>query len=202
MGSSIRSYLWLRCGVFHQIPTLAGVLTLSGEWDRGSAGPMLCLHLSCLLPLPASLPVYLLCVAADRHGNMCLFTVCLSCPHVCGRSGVCASFLFQPLFPRVDVTTSAPSVRSCTRTILYIRERVSHDSVCACDQRRPCGRGSTGWPVDTESWQGSFLLPSLWKANKLIRASAATPFELRSHSGSRTTAALPQRCYSYSEKRV
>lgn len=201
MGSSIRSYLWLRCGVFHQIPTLAGVSTLSGEWYRGSTRPMLCLHLSCLLPLSASLPVYLLCVAVDRHGNT--YVYCLRVLPLCMWSlrHLCV-FSVSTSLSLCSHLTSAPSVCSCTPTVLYIREHVSHDSVCACDQRRPCGRGSTGWPVDTESWQGSFLLPSLWKANKLIRASAPTPFELHSHSGSRTTAALPQRCYSYSEKRV
>lgn len=76
MGSSIRSYLWPCCGVFHQIPTLAGVLTSLDKGYKGSSGPVLCLHLSCLFLLLAALLVYLLWLVADHQGNVCLFTVC------------------------------------------------------------------------------------------------------------------------------
>lgn len=130
MGSSIRSYLWPCCGVFHQIPTLAGVLTSSGEGYKGSEGLMLCLHLSCLFLLSASLPVYLLCVIADRHGNVCLFTVCLHVMHlhisVLVLGSVCLSVSTLCLFMYMSHTYTFPSawsVCSCTFT-LHTRIRV------------------------------------------------------------------------------
>lgn len=142
MGSSIRSYLWLCCGVFHQIPTLAGVLTSSGEGYKGSEGLMLCLHLSCLFLFSASIPVYLLCVVADCHGNACLFTVCVHVVHL----HIFVSFrpLFYFLYQSVSLSSCASlhtHVHTCT---------CATATVCACDCWRPCGRGSEGWPVDTE----------------------------------------------------
>lgn len=97
--------------MFHQIPTLAGVLTLSGEGDKGSEGLMLCLHSSCLFLFSASLPVYLLCVVTDRHGNVCLFADC------------------------VHLYILPVSLHTCT-WVSYVHERVLlymvPDLVCSC----------------------------------------------------------------------
>lgn len=74
MGSSIRSYLWLCCGVFHQIPTLAGVLTPSGEGYEGSEGMMLCLFVSVCLFWTS---LYICSVSMQTAMGTCLFTVCV-----------------------------------------------------------------------------------------------------------------------------
>lgn len=157
MGSSIRSYLWLCCGVFHQIPTLA-ILTSLGEEYKGSEGPMLCLHLSCLFLLPAPLPVYLFCVVADCHRNACLFTVCVLVVHLYISVLIQTSyftFCFNLcIFLHVHVSylhcTPSPLHGLCMFIHMYIHAHVPCDSVCACDCLRPCGRCSERWPVDTE----------------------------------------------------
>lgn len=78
MGSSIRGYLRLCCGVFHQIPTLTGVLTSSGEGYKGSEGVMLCLHWYCLFVLSASLGTHVCSVSLQTAMGtcVCLLSVC------------------------------------------------------------------------------------------------------------------------------
>lgn len=117
MGSSIRSYLWLCCGVFYQIPTLARALTSPGEGYEGSEGSLLCLHLSCLFLLSALLPVYLLFVVADLHGNVCLFAVCVHAVHLgpgfapsSARSVLCSYKVHAP-----HCTCTCASVTLCVR---------------------------------------------------------------------------------------
>lgn len=65
MGSSVKDHLRPRCGVFHQIPTLA-VATGSRPWrESGTVRSVLLLFVSVL---PA--PVYFRCAAAASCGNV------------------------------------------------------------------------------------------------------------------------------------
>lgn len=165
MGSSIKSHLWLRCGVFHQIPTLAGVLTSSGERYRGNEGLMLCLHVVCCCCRPPSL--YICSVVAGRYGNACLFAFCLHVMHLYLCSFRPLSFGFNLcLFLHVHVSylhfTPSPLCGLSVHThVHYMHARVPYDPACACDHWRTCDQCSEGWLVDTETWQGSFLLPRL-----------------------------------------
>lgn len=128
---------------------------------------MLCLHLSCLFLLSASLPVYLLCVVADCHGNVCLFIVCVHvCTYsICAHLGLCLSFCSTCVssfiyFSFMHLTPSPQRGLYVLAHVHYTSTCTMRLCVCACDRWRPNGQGSKGWPVDTEPWQGSFLLPS------------------------------------------
>lgn len=150
MGSSIRSYLWPCCGVFHQIPTLAEVLTSSGEGYKGSDALSPFVSVVDLLPC-----IFVLCRCRLSWERVFVYRLC-ACLII--QASVCLS-----------VSTCVSSVMHMSRICilhlplsgLYVHVHVLCDSVCACDRWRPCGQGSEGWPVDTEPWQGSFLLPSL-----------------------------------------
>lgn len=99
MGSSIRSYLWLCCGVFYQIPTLAGVLTPSCEGYKGREGMMLsspfvilCLFWSCLC-------IFALCGCRLpwEHVFVYCLSACCSVVYICGHSGFCFTSYFKLL---------------------------------------------------------------------------------------------------------
>lgn len=183
MGSSIRSYLRLCCGVFHQIPTLAGVLTSSGEGYKGSEGMMLCLHLSCLFLFSASLPVYLLGVIAHRHGNACLLTVCV---HV--------MLLHMPALTRASVLLSAsPAAAAPSPSTAHTHAHacVYPVTLCVCvwllKTLWPRQRGVACW-----HWAVAGELPSL----QLIESKQANQSQQCSHSVGRTEqrGRRPSRC--------
>ena len=98
---------------------------------------MLCLHLSCLFLLSASLLVYLLCVISDRHGNACLFTIRVHVVHLFVQMMACLCFGFNKCFflqPHVSYNAfnnvpSAYSTYSCT-----LHLNMYPVTLCACDR--------------------------------------------------------------------
>ena len=127
MGSSIRSYLWLRCGVFHQIPTLAGVLTLSGEWYRGSALSPFVLFVAvaglppCIFALCRRGPswehvfVYCLLVLLSCMWSfrcLCVFSVSTSLSS-CWRHHLCAVCTFMHSYRTLHTWTCIPRLGVC-----------------------------------------------------------------------------------------
>lgn len=85
---------------------------------------MLCLHLSCLLLFSASLPVYLLCVVTDRHGNTCLFTGCV-CLYILYLSSVLS------LCKCTRVSYVHESVHDLLYTVLYLHAHACYTCTCA-----------------------------------------------------------------------
>lgn len=136
MGSSIRSYLWLCCGVFYQIPTLAGVLTPSGEGYKGRERMMLCLHLSFCV-FSGAVSVYLLCVVAGCHGNKCLFTVCVHVVLLCISAVILASVLLSisNLFTcPIHTFCTFPSMCSLLYIFIHMSIHTVHVAlwICVC----------------------------------------------------------------------
>lgn len=159
MGSSVKGHLRPRCGVFHQIPTLA---VATGGGPRGKAAACAPSR-SCLLAFSPT-PVYLRCTAAASCGNVCSLAV-FAC-----RPRICDAFLQPPppthrhliwgyLSHLLLLAWRGPHVRALAFGCVHVLAPC--DSWCACDPGRTCDRCSEGWLVDTKSWQGSFLLPRL-----------------------------------------
>lgn len=154
MGSSIRRYLWPCCGVFYQIPTLAGVLTSSGEGYDGSEGAdALSPFVSCLFS--ASLPV--LCPVSSQTTmgmGICSLSVCMSHTYSTFKL-LFLPYVFDPGLSLcvclIHAFYTFPSTRSvCVFIHKHIHAHVPCDFACACDCWRPCDWSSEGWPVDTE----------------------------------------------------
>lgn len=79
-----------------------------------------------------------------------MFTVCVSCPYVCDRSGICASFLFQLLFPRVHIS---PLHR------LYVHAHLLYFTYVNMYPTTRCVRVTSGDLV-AEAARGGLLTPS------------------------------------------
>jgi len=161
MGSPIRSYLWLCCGVFHQLPTLARALTSSGERYKGSEGLMLCLHLSCLFLLSASLPVYLLCVVADRRGNVCLF-MCACRALNCAHFGLHLSFCFNVSFSSCTRLTHEFHTVPSEWSVFTYTCRL-HTCTSTCDSGDHVAKASRGGLLTVSHGRGASSTPALRK---------------------------------------
>lgn len=148
MGSSAKSYLWPRCGMFHQIPTLARLIASLGKGYRGKQGSVLCPNLVRCRCRPPALPRYICAVwLQPLVGTYVRWrSVYMSRTYVCANSSpsvLCFGAVSLPSC-RVAPTCSSwpgPHVRAHVRCVHVL---VPCDSSCACDPRRTRDRCKQG----------------------------------------------------------
>ena len=155
MGSSIKRYLWLQCGMFRQILALSVVLISPGERSRENE-LILCLHHVFYCCSPLSLCI---CSVMGTHVYSLLACHALVSGFIWPPLSFSLIGVFSPVHVRYRPFTPLPPVWSARSYTCTPHTCIPCDS--ACDGWRTCDRCSEGSLVDTGTKQGSFLLPRL-----------------------------------------